>query len=100
MYIKYIHVTYICVIMIFFFSFSYGEESESILHSVMSNSATLWTIACQVLLSMEFSSQEYWSGLPLPSPEDLPDPGIEPRSPALQEDSLQSEPPGKPMEKK
>ena len=100
MYIKYIHVTYICVIMIFFFSFSYGEESESILHSVMSNSATLWTIACQVLLSMEFSSQEYWSGLPLPSPEDLPDPGIETRSPALQEDSLQSEPPGKPMEKK
>ena len=99
MYIKYIHVTYICVIMIFV-SFSYGEEGESISHSVMSTSATPWTIACQVLLSMEFSRQEYWSGLPFPSPGNLPDPEIEPRSPALQEDSLQSEPPGEPMEKK
>ena len=44
---------------------------------------------------MEFSRQEYWSGLPLPSPGDLPDPGIEPRSPALQADSLPSELPGK-----
>ena len=47
-------------------------------------------------LSMEFSRQEYWSGLPLPSPGDLPDPGIEPRSPALWADSLRPEPPGKP----
>ena len=45
---------------------------------------------------MGFSRQEYWSGLPLPSPGDLPDPGIEPRSPALQADALPSEPPGKP----
>ena len=45
---------------------------------------------------MEFSRQEYWSGLPFPSPEDLPDPGIEPGSPALQADALPSEPPGKP----
>ena len=45
---------------------------------------------------MEFSRQEYWSGLPFPSPGDLPDPGIEPESPALQADSLPSEPPGKP----
>ena len=45
---------------------------------------------------MGLSRQEYWSGLPFPSPEDLPDPGIEPRSPALQADSLPSEPPGKP----
>ena len=45
---------------------------------------------------MEFSRPEYWSGLPFPSPGDLPDPGIEPLSPALQVDSLQSEPPGKP----
>ena len=45
---------------------------------------------------MGFSKQEYWSGLPFPSPEDLPDPGIKPRSPALQADSLLSEPPGKP----
>ena len=44
---------------------------------------------------MEFSRQEYWSGLPFPSPGDLPDPGIEPKSPALQADALPSEPPGK-----
>ena len=41
--------------------------------------------------------QEYWSGLPFPSPGDLPDPGIEPRSPALESDALTSEPPGKPL---
>jgi len=46
---------------------------------------------------MEFSRQECWSGLPFPSPGDLLDPGIEPRSPALQADSLPSEPPGKPF---
>ena len=48
--------------------------------SVMTNSATPWTIAHQAPLSMEFSEQEYWSGLPLPSPGDAPDPGIEPTS--------------------
>ena len=58
--------------------------------------ATQWTVACQVPLSMEFSRQEYWSGWPFPSPGDLPDAGIEPRSPALQTDSLPSEPPRKP----
>ena len=52
-------------------------------------------IAQQAPLSMEFSRQEYWNGLPLPFLEDLPDPGIEPRSPALQADSLPYEPPGK-----
>ena len=52
---------------------------------------TPWTIQ-----SMEFSRQEYWSGLPFPSPGDLPHPGIKPRSPVLQEDALPSEPPGKP----
>ena len=46
---------------------------------------------------MGFSRQEYWSGLPFPSPGDLPDPGIEPRSPAMQADALTSEPPGKPL---
>ena len=46
---------------------------------------------------VEFSRQEYWSGLPGPSPEDLPDPGTEPRPPALQADSLLSEPSGKPF---
>ena len=49
---------------------------------------TPWTVAHQVLLSMEFSGQECWNGLSLPSPGDLPDPGIEPTSPALQADSL------------
>ena len=58
--------------------------------------ATLWTVAHQAPLYMGFSKQEYWSGLPFPSPGDLPDPGIEPRSPALQADALTSEPPGKP----
>ena len=56
---------------------------------------TTWTVAYQAPPSMEFSRQEYWSGLPFPSPGDLPDPGIEPGSPALQADALPSEPPGK-----
>ena len=56
---------------------------------------TLWTVAYQAPQSMEFFRQEYWSELPFPSPGDLPDPGIEPRSPALQADVLPSEPPGK-----
>ena len=55
-----------------------------------------WTVAYQTLLSMEFSKQEHWSGLPFPSPGDLPDPGIELESPALQADSLLTETPGKP----
>ena len=63
--------------------------------SVVSNSATPWTVAPQAPLSMGFSRQEYWSGLPCPPPGDLPNPGIEPRSPTLQADSLLSEPPGK-----
>ena len=50
--------------------------------------ATLWTVARQAPLSMGFSRQEYWSGLPCPPPEDLPNPGIEPESPELQADSL------------
>ena len=55
--------------------------------------ATLWTVAHQAPLSLEFSRQEYWSGLPFPYPGDLSNPGIEPRSPALQADALTSEPP-------
>ena len=54
-----------------------------------------WTGAYQARLSMGFSRQEYWSGLPFPSTGDLPDPGIEPRSPALQEESLPTELQGK-----
>ena len=57
---------------------------------------TWWTVARLAPLSMGFSRQEYWSGLPFPSPGDLPDPEMEPGSSALQADSLPSEPPGKP----
>ena len=67
------------------------EEDES--HSIMSDPATPWTIAHQAPLPMEFSRQEYWSGLPFPSPGDLLNPRIEPGSPALQAGSLPSEPP-------
>ena len=52
---------------------------------------TPWTVAHQALLPIGFSRQEYWSGLPFPSPGDLPEPGIKPRSPALQADSLLTE---------
>ena len=54
-----------------------------------------WTVAYQAPPSLGFSRQEYWSGLPFPSPGDLPNPGIEPGSPVLQADTLPSEPPGK-----
>ena len=54
--------------------------------------ATPWTVAYQASLSMGFPKQEYWSGLPFPSPRDLPNPGIEPRSPALEADALTFEP--------
>ena len=54
-------------------------------------------IAHQAPLSMGFSKQEYWSGLPFPSPGGLPDPGSEPGSPASEADALPSEPPGKPL---
>ena len=65
--------------------------------SVVLDSAIPWTIACQASLSMEFSRQEYWSGLPTPSPGDLPIPGTDPQSPTLQADSSSFEPPGKPV---
>ena len=61
---------------------------------------TLWTVAYQAPQSMGFSRQEYWTGLPFPSPGDLPDPGIEPGSPTLQADTLPSAPPGKPLEER
>ena len=62
----------------------------------MSDSVTPWTVAYQAPPSMGFFRQEYWNGLPFPSPGDLPNPGTEPRSPTLQADTLSSEPPGKP----
>ena len=55
--------------------------------------ATPWTVAYQALPSMGFSRQEYWSGLPFPSPGDIPNPGVKPGSPAFQADNLTSEPP-------
>ena len=57
--------------------------------------ATPWAVAYQASQSMGFSRQEYWSGLPFPSPGDLPDPGIESRSPTLEADALPTEPQGK-----
>ena len=59
--------------------------------------ATLWTLAHQAPLSVEFSRQEYWSGLPFPSPGNLPNPGVEPRSPELQAEPLPPELLGKPI---
>ena len=64
-------------------------------HSRVRLFVTPWTVAYQASPSMGFSRQEYWSGLPFPSPGDLPNPGIEPGSPAWQADALPSEPPGK-----
>ena len=61
----------------------------------MSDSVTPWTVARQAPLSMRFYRQESWSELPCPPTGDLPNPGIKPRSPALQADSLPPEPPGK-----
>ena len=62
-----------------------------------STPATPWTVAHEAPLSMDFSKQEYWSQLPFPSPGNLSNPRIEPRSPTWQADSLLSEPPGKPQ---
>ena len=71
----------------------------SVSHLVMSDSLPPYglCVAQKAPLCMEFSRQEYWSGLPFPSPGDLPNPGIEPGSPTLQVDSLPSEPPGMPQ---
>jgi len=70
---------------------------SAVLCLVMSDSAILQIVAHKAPLSMGFSKQEYWSGLPCPPPGALPNLGIEPRSPALEADSLPSGPPGKPM---
>ena len=67
--------------------------AQSLSHVQFSD--TQWTMARQAPLSMEFSKQEYWSGLPCPLPGDLPHPGIEPGSPALQAEYLPSDSPGK-----
>ena len=81
--------------MIFTFVNIHNKHILLFSHSVVSNSfGTPWTVAYQGPLST-FSRQEYWSGFPFPSPGDLPDSGIKPGSPTLQEDSLPSEPPRK-----
>ena len=72
-------------------------QSESEVAQSCLTLCDLWTVAHQAPPSMGFSRQEYWSGLPFPSPGDLSDPGIEPRSPTLQADALTSAPPGKPL---
>ena len=69
-----------------FLSYGQRKEVKSVSRSVMSDSVTTWTITHQAPLSMEFSRQEHWGGLPFPSSGDLPDPGIESGSPALQAD--------------
>ena len=87
--------TYICISYIYILTTA--SEVKSLSHVCLF--VTLWTVACQAPLSMGFSRQEYWSGLPFPSPGDLPNPEIEPGSPALQADALSSEPPGKPQQR-
>ena len=76
--------------MSLFFRLNHPERKKS---EVTQSSPTLWDPVDP--LSMGFSRQEYWSGLPFPSTGDLPEPGIKPRSPALQADALPSEPPEK-----
>ena len=73
------------------------SESESEVAQSCPTLCDTWTVAHQTPPSMGFSRQEYWSGLPFPSPGNLPDPGIEPRSPTLQADALTSALPGKPL---
>ena len=71
-------------------------EGGGLLVKLSPTFVTTWTVACQAPLSTGFSRQEYWNGLPFPSPRDLPDPGIKHASPALQEDSFTTETAGKP----
>ena len=72
-----------------------GKEGKQLGHVQLF--ATPWAAACQDPPSIEFSRQEYWSGLPFPSPRNLPKPEMKPGSPALQADALPSKPPGKPV---
>ena len=73
-----------------------SEAFMCVLSRSAASESLQWTATRQAPLSMGFSRQEYWSGLPCPSPGNLPNPGIELRSPTLPVDSLPSEPPGKP----
>ena len=80
-----------------FFLFSWRKERKSQSLSHVQLFAIPWTVAHQAPLSMEFFRQEYWSGQPLSFPGDLSNPGIDAGSPAMQADSVPSEPPGKPL---
>ena len=83
--------------MKYVFPFFYFYPGGGIVTKSCPTLLTPWNVACQAPLSTGFSRQQYWSGLPFPSPGDLPDPGIEPGSPALQADSLLTELWGKPQ---
>ena len=74
-----------------------GQESGRV-RILVQVFVTTWTVAARLLLSMEFSRQEYWSGLPFLSQRDLPEPGVKLMSLVFQVDSLPTEPPGKPLE--
>ena len=87
--------TYLTAITCVVYLYLKVKVSESLSRARLS--ATPWTVAYQAPPSMGFSRQEYWGGLPFPSPGDLPDPGIEPWSPSFQADALTSKPPGKPL---
>ena len=92
-------VTHACtsICMCLMENFKHTEVYMYVSRSVVSDSVIPWPVAHQAPLSMEFSRQEYWSRLPFPSPGELPDPELKPRSPAWQADCLLSEPPGKPI---
>ena len=88
---------YVYVYPLKFFSFfSFGGDGL-VAKSCLTLCDPIDCVARQTPLSMGFSMQEYWSRLPFPSPGDLPDPGMEPRPPALQAEALTSKPPGKPI---
>ena len=76
-----------------------NNQNDKQIYEMVPNtiSETPWTVVYHAPPSMGFSRQEYWSGLPFPSPGDLPDTGIKPGSPTLEADALTSEPPGKPI---
>ena len=77
-------------------SITYPHSGGGLVTKSCPTLATPWTVACWAPLTLGLPRQQYWSGLPFPSPENLPNPGIKPTSPVLQVDSLPPEPPGKP----
>ena len=82
----------------YFVDTSFGTRAFVFSQSYLTlDPVTLWTVARQAPLSVRFPRREYWSGLPFPPPGDLPDPGIEPTSPALAGRFFITEPPGKPL---